>query len=738
MLTLFAVTLFVSSALLFLVQPMFAKLVLPLLGGTPTVWNTCVVFFQAMLLAGYAYAHAATAWLGVKRQAALHVVVVLLPALVLPIALRANWAPPSDRNPMAWLLGVLLISVGLPFFVVSSTAPLLQKWFSATRHRSAADPYFLYVASNAGSMLALLSYPFLLEPTLRLQQQSTLWTAGYGAMAILIAACAAVVHLRAAGVPDSSREPSVASDGSVDLAPEGPAPGDRPSPARRLRWIALAAVPSSLMLGVTTFLTTDIAAVPLLWIVPLALYLATFIVAFSSVSARLQPITDRLLPLVVLPLILLLVTQTTQPAHLVLPLHVIAFVVLALACHQELAASRPSTVHLTEFYLWISVGGLLGGLFNSILAPLLFVSIAEYPIAVVLACLLRSTRDTGIVPMSRGVVTVIAAGAITLAAGLALQQWSLDAKVWMVLLGVALMVSFTVSRHATYFAAAVAVMLVAGQAAGSNTGDVLHAERTFFGVYRVLNDPDGRHRSLFHGTTLHGRQSLDQARAAEPLTYYHRSGPIGQLLAALAGPLERGHIGAIGLGTGSLAAYATPDQRWTFYEIDPAVVRIADDPRFFTYLHHATAGIGVVQGDARLALNAAAPGSHDLLILDAFSSDAIPVHLLTREALVVYLQALTPGGVLAFHISNRHLALLPVLARLAAEQNLAVLAQLDTEAPQDTAPGKTASQWVVMARSGDELQPLASDPRWVRPDVNHDEPVWTDDFSNIISVVNRF
>jgi predicted O-methyltransferase YrrM len=309
---------------------------------------------------------------------------------------------------------------------------------------------------------------------------------------------------------------------------------------------------------------------------------------------------------------------------------------------------------------------------------------------------------------------------------------------WMALIGVALMVSFSVSRHATSFAAAVAAMLVAGLFAGPNTGDVLHAERTFFGVYRVMNDPDGQHRSLFHGTTLHGRQSLDPTRAAEPLTYYHRSGPIGQLLTALAGPLERGHIGAIGLGTGSLAAYATAAQRWTFYEIDPAVVRIAQDPRFFTYLHHAPPGIGVVQGDARLALNAAAPRSHDLLILDAFSSDAVPVHLITREALMVYQQALAPGGVLAFHISNRHLSLLPVLARLAAEQNLAVLTQLDTEATQDTAPGKTASQWVVMARSGDDLQALASDARWVRPDFNHDEPVWTDDFSNIISVVNRF
>jgi hypothetical protein len=728
MLTLFALTLFVSSALLFLVQPMFAKLVLPLLGGTPTVWNTCVVFFQAMLLLGYAYAHATTAWLGVKRQAALHVVIVLLPAVVLPIALRAKWEPPTDGNPMVWLLGVLMISVGLPFFVVSSTAPLLQKWFSMTRHKSAADPYFLYMASNAGSMLALLSYPVLLEPTLRLQEQSTLWTAGYGAMAIFIFACAAVVQFTVKRAPNSSSAPPV----SVDSAASG-----RPSPVLRLRWIALAAVPSSLMLGVTTYLSTDIAAVPLLWIVPLALYLATFIVAFSAAAGRVQPVADRLLPLVLLPLVLLFVTQITQPMHLVLPLHVLAFVILALVCHLELALARPSTTHLTEFYLWISVGGLLGGLFNSILAPLVFVTIAEYPIAIVLACLLRVTRHAQ-VTATRGLLTVVAAGALAVAAGVLAQQWSLDSKVWVAMLGAAVMVSFSVSRHASYFAAAVAVVLVAGTFARPTTGDVLHAERTFFGVYRVMNDSGGEYRSLFHGTTLHGRQSRDPARVEEPLTYYHRSGPIGQVLTALAGPLERGHIGAVGLGTGSLAAYAGPEQRWTFYEIDPAVVRIARDPRFFTYMHDARAAIGVVQGDARLALNSAPSHSHDLLILDAFSSDAIPVHLITREALAVYQKALAAHGVLAFHISNRHLSLLPVLASLAAEQNLTALTQFDVSTSEDTASGKTSSQWIVMARSSDDLLALATDARWVRPDVNADEPVWTDDFSNIISVINRF
>lgn len=730
MLTLFALTLFVSSALLFLVQPMFAKMVLPLLGGTPTVWNTCVVFFQAMLLAGYAYAHATTAWLGVKRQAALHVVLALLPALVLPITIRGNSQPPTDQNPMAWLLGTLLLSVGLPFFVVSSSAPLLQKWFSATRHRSASDPYFLYTASNAGSMLALLSYPFLLEPTLRLREQSSLWTVGYGAMAFLIVACAVIVNrtsLAEAGLP-----------AALHMPVSGATP--RPSPVRKLRWVALAAVPSSLMLGVTTFLSTDIAAVPLLWIIPLALYLATFIVAFSSGARYVRTLADRLFPFVVLLLVLLFITKITRPVQLVVALHLIAFVVIALVLHLQLAESRPSTEHLTEFYLWISVGGLLGGLFNTILAPMMFNRIAEYPIAIIVACLLRSQAQETEQPRKswRGLLTVTLVGGLTLGANVLMQRWALDFNTWIPLLAIPLLMSFSVSRRPPYFAAAVMLMLVAGMFGGLNTGALLHGERTFFGVYRLINDADGRYRSLYHGTTLHGRQSLEPARATEPLTYYHRTGPIGQVLMALADSLKRGTIGAVGLGTGSLAAYATPEQRWTFYEIDPAVVRIARNPRFFTFLHQSRGAIEIVQGDARLALEAAASRRHDLLILDAFSSDAIPVHLMTREALQVYLNALSPHGVLAYHISNRQLSLLPVVASLAAEKNLAGLAQFDRGSPEDAALGKTASHWVVVARTTADLQTLTSDPRWTPTTNEPRQPPWTDDFSNIVSVISKF
>ena len=732
MLICFAFTLVLGSALLFLVQPMFAKMVLPMLGGTPAVWNTCVVFFQAMLLAGYAYAHATTAWLGVKRQAVLHSVIVMLPAFFLPIVIREDWIPPTDRNPTAWLLSLLLVSVGLPFFVVSTTAPLLQKWFSTTTHRSASDPYFLYTASNAGSLFALLSYPLLVEPSLRLRDQSKLWTVGYGLLAASIIVCALLTWLR----PGVSGEHGAKQPDSPTSA-SSPQGGESLTWGRRLNWLGLAAVPSSLMLGVTTFVSTDIAAIPLLWIVPLVLYLLTFMIAFSAQSTRLRTFTDRAFPLVVLPLVLLLITRTTEPAFFLIPVHLVAFFVSALLCHLALASSRPSTAHLTEFYLWISVGGLVGGLFNTLVAPRVFYGIAEYPMAIALACLLRATqaegRTHGTWAAGRA-IRVVAAG--VLAAGILTlgPRFRFTERVILALLGAPLFLSFSVSRLPGYFAAAVSVLLAAGLLY-DNTGTVLHSERTFFGVYRVLNDANGHFRSLYHGTTLHGRQSLDPAKESEPLTYYHRKSPIGQLFSALADRLAAGDIGVIGLGTGTLAVYATPSQRWTYYEIDPAVVRISQNPAYFTYLKNARAPLHIQQGDARLSLRLSSPRAYDLLIFDAFSSDAIPVHLMTREALALYQTVLSGDGVLAFHISNRHLKLEPILARLAAEQGLVALVQIDQITAEDVAMGKGASQWVMMARTLADLHSLSIDSRWTRARAPQGTPLWTDDFSNILSVL---
>jgi hypothetical protein len=382
MLIIYALAIFMSALLLFVVEPMFARMILPLLGGSPSVWNTVVVFYQAMLLFGYIYAHAATKWLGVRRQAALHILLLLLPLLVLPIGIPPGWIPPTQVNPAPWLLALLLVAVGLPFFVVSASSPLLQTWFATTRHRAAADPYFLYAASNTGSMLALLAYPLLIEPVLGLREQSWIWAGGYLLLAVLIGACALLVRRAPAADPAL---PAVA-------APVG---GARLSVRRRMRWVLLALVPPSLMLSVTTYLSTSIAPIPLLLVIPLALYLLTFILVFMRRPILPHVLMLRALPIVILPLSVTLAAQATQPIWLLIALHLAVFFVAAMVCHGAIARDRPAPAHLTEFYLWMSAGGVLGGLFNALLAPLLFTTVIEYPLVLVLACLVLETNDQG-------------------------------------------------------------------------------------------------------------------------------------------------------------------------------------------------------------------------------------------------------------------------------------------------------------------------------------------------------
>ncbi len=382
MLLLYTIAIFVNASLLFLVQPMFARMVLPLLGGSPAVWNTALVFFQAALLAGYAYAHATSKWLGVKKQAVLHCVLLLIPLFLLPIAVPKGWTPPAETNPIPWLLALLTVSVGLPFFVVSAGSPLLQKWFAATGHKAADDPYFLYAASNLGSMMTLLGYPLFVEPSLHLADQSRLWSYGFGLLILLtFGAAFALWRSKASEV----KEPQ-----------ESRITGSVPTNKRRWRWVMLAFVPSSLMVSVTTYISTDIAAIPLLWIIPLSLYLLSFIVAFASRPLVPPMAWVRALPIILLPLIVTIAARANHPLMILMPLHLLALFVVAMACHGALAQDRPSTDFLTEFYLWISVGGVLGGAFNALLAPVIFHSVVEYPITLVLACWLGLRAENSV------------------------------------------------------------------------------------------------------------------------------------------------------------------------------------------------------------------------------------------------------------------------------------------------------------------------------------------------------
>jgi spermidine synthase len=735
LLAFFALSLFVSATLLFWVQPMFAKMVLPLLGGTPAVWNTCMVFYQAVLLAGYVYAHVSARWLGVRWQAVLHVGWLALALLVLPIGIPKGWIPPAAAYPGPWLLLLLLVSVGLPFFVLSTTAPMLQQWFAHTRHHAARDPYFLYAASNLGSMVALLGYPALLEPRLRLVQQSHVWSLGYGLLALLILSCAGILwRSHQAGNPEAGKGEGGEPEAAPAVFPETLTAG------RRLRWVLLAFAPSSLLLGVTTYISTDIAAVPLIWVIPLALYLLTFVLVFARRPLLSLELVARWQPVAVLPLVVLFLWDLQAEGNLVLPLHLVAFFFLAMVCHGELARSRPSTAHLTEFYLWLSVGGVLGGLFNALVAPLVFNSVVEYPLAIVLACLLRPAtrghspwkdftwRDLAW-PLGFGLLLALLVQMVKANAGQAGVT-----GVTVIVSCFAALVCYGFAFWALRFGLGVGAIFLAGVLYSSGDYPVLHRERSFFGVLQVQADATGQYHFLYHGTTLHGAQSLDPQRRREPLTYYIPTGPVGQVFNAFIHKRRHQNVAVIGLGTGSLSSYAWARQSWTFFEIDPAVERLARDPLYFTFLEDCPAEMKVILGDARLTLARAPDRVYDLIIFDAFSSDAVPTHLISREALSLYLTKLANGGMLMFHISNRYLDLRPVLANLAADAAQVCIYQDYQVSEAEQSTYASHSMWVVMARSQKDLGELAQDERWTQAAPDPRVGLWTDEYSNILSV----
>ncbi|MEX0714758.1 MAG: fused MFS/spermidine synthase [Pirellulales bacterium] len=736
MLAIYRITVFLSAALLFMIQPMFARLVLPLLGGAPVVWNTCLAFFQTALLAGYAYAHLSTAWLGVRRQATMHCLLLLAGLAVLPVGLPDGWVAPPESQPVLWLLGLLAVSVGLPFFLISSTAPLVQKWFAEAGHRSSGDPYFLYAASNVGSLLGLASYPLVIEPNLRLGQQSWLWTAGYLLLAVLMAGCASFVFRRS---PAAAASPVAQATQATEPADRVPSAAGLPlTTRRRLRWLALAAVPSSWLLGVTTYLTTDIAAVPLLWTIPLAAYLVSFILVF----ARRPPLPHAWMLRLLGPMIMLVaVSAVLSVGWQVLLVHVAAFFVGAIVCHGELARDRPDTSHLTEFYLWMSTGGVIGGVFTALLAPKLFPWTLEYPLALVLACLLvpAPAHESG---ATRG-IKLAALSLVTLV--VVLSSDSLLETDRPMHLGVALIAALPVVSllylidRPKWFAAALAVPLLLDAIAAPFAGDVLLTGRSYFGVHRVMaSSPFGETwHSLVHGTTIHGRQSRHPQRLCEPLTYYHRSGPLGQVFEMLQPADEVQRVAVVGLGTGSIAAYSDSSREFTFYEIDPAVKQLAETAEYFSFLADCGARYRVVLGDGRLKMAEAPDGSYRLIVLDAFSSDAIPIHLLTREALAMYLAKLSSEGIVLVHTSNRHVDLEGVLSALAREAGLAALVRRDLFlTDEERAEGKSTSVYVAIARKQSDLTGLANDPRWESTYHRPGTRPWTDDFSNLVGALD--
>jgi hypothetical protein len=1076
-------TLFISATALFEIEPMVGKMILPKFGGTPAVWATCMMFFQLSLLAGYLYAHLISKYLGVRRQVYVHLIVIGLPFIAFvffPLGLAYVWLdPPGQGNRVLWVCLILTMIAGLPFFVVSTTAPLMQKWFADTGHPEGRDPYFLYAASNLGSMLTLFAYPVIVEPFQALMLQGVLWMFGYAALAGLTVFCGYMVLrgpvalAEAAGatsgsaklVADGSSEqikekpPAVesitstpaaaetagadngdstaaAADGA-DLAAKSEALADKPAaeepqiaekpaavalkgakrwrkkaraegseaitktPAPSLKktgpvsvaipavpelagkpsvftilhWIALAFVPSSLFIGVTTYMSTDIAAIPLLWIIPLAIYLLSFILVFGRPPSWVHTSMVLSLPVVVLLLVFVIVSGTSvslsgvprwlfrvvglviiapiiglflywAPARktkmliflgsigllglllvvygdpiadfcrrlpgivLLITLNLLVLFIVCMVCHGELARRRPATQYLTSYFLYMSIGGALGGTFNALIAPVVFNSIAEYLLVVVAACMLLPTLEMDTKNTLNRVIDALLAIGLCLAALFAVGQFirldlpdikaflneggdfavvqaryltipgiqpAIAAVIWsgllVVLLGyiglpktgrlermldvpnpnwlqrvlaryilfrpqnffirlldivlplalfmltaeliqrspfdswnfakvagifwgdtadtdllrernqkIAHIFTFGLPVALCYgfaemplrFGLGVGAILLAG-AWKSEQSHVQYQDRSFFGVLKV--EQVGQYRRLLHGTTLHGMQRFTRTEdgkligSDEPLTYYHKTGPVGQAYQAMiSGDTAKANVAFIGLGTGTMASYINPGQTATFYEIDTKVIDISEPGDYFTYLKNCKARGGNYVfdiGDARLQLRNAKDHSIRLIVVDAFSSDAIPVHLITKEAVQLYFEKLTEDGIACIHISNRYLRLGPVLGNIAKELGFAAIRQYDGESDMGNAtfPGKNASDWVVIARKPEYLKPLklfdrlssfnksayqlnmlagmlqpnyvpilAGDGRWEALEPDPKKALWTDDFSNIISI----
>lgn len=737
-LAIFTATLFLSAFLLFSVQPVFAKMVLPKLGGSPSVWAVSLCFFQAVLLAGYSYAYALNRFATPLQAPLVHLALLVAASLALPFGLPAD-TDPTGGDTYLWLIGVLAIGVGLPFFAVSANAPLLQAWYANTGHPHARDPYFLYGASNLGSLLALLAYPVLIEPMLGLGTQASLWTAGFVVLAAMIAV-SGLLMLR------ESRDAAAApGTDSADLAEAAPVTN-----RERAAWVLYAFVPSGLLVAFTTFITTDIASAPFLWVTPLAAFLLTFVLVFRDSPLVPMRLLDAAHPLLAGVALLAMIALSLNGWVMLALVHAPLFLVTTLVCHKQLYDARPATRHLTQFYLWMSFGGVLGGIFAAIVAPQLFNGIHEYMLLIVLGLLARpgmagALADT-VEVKSTGKLAASAALAILVLAMLApFAGGAASAFVFVVLLALAGLMAndrrrpLRLASHAAAMALAVALL-----PSSFNAG---YAERSFFGVSRVTESVDGKLRLLMHGTTVHGamltsdieQAAKDAAAKPRPLTYYYPGSPMqrGVEAARIATGKKSGGlvVGGVGLGAGSLACAANPGETWRFYEIDPVVIKIARDPAHFTFLSRCLPGADIVLGDARLTVAAEPAHKFDYLVIDAFSSDAVPVHMLTREAIGSFLERTAPNGLLAMHVTNRYMDLVGVATATALSIPGAHVAVVSGE-PAVNSIETSRNKVMFVARDARSLEPVLAFDNAERVTTSDVTP-WTDDYSNIIAAIMR-
>ncbi len=730
---LYGAVVFAAAWLVFWVQPLAVRGVLPVLGGSPAVWNTAMVFFQAALLGGYALAHLLARRATPARQLLVLGVLWAGVALTAPVGeLRLLGETPAGLPPALWLLGTLAGALGFAFVAISSLTPLVQSWLArAGAGAASADPYFLYAASNAGSAGALVAFPFLLEPFLGLERQAWLWSAAMLGLAPFL-----LILWRAAAPADAEAREVTHATAAGDAAV---LPHSRTTALPVVRILALSAVPSALLLSITRYLTTDVAAVPLLWIVPLALYLATFVHAFARRALIPQPVLARLVAPALIALVVLYLMNRTVLAFGVV--HLLVFVLAALYCHGALARLRPPTADLTRYYLLVSTGGLIGGMLVALVAPAVFTDVYEYPIALALvAALLPVAR----VRLRRGHYIAVAVALGVVVAGLStvlgdtssFMGESASTFVFVTCLALVALAAPALlilrARPALLAGALLAVFFVPSLVARHAADEHIARERTFFGVYRIV-ESEGL-RSFFHGTTLHGAERHHPDGTVDSrITYYGPGTPYAEVLASLARRPDPLVLGIAGLGTGSLACFARTGDAVRIYEIDPAVVRLAR--KHFAALRTCAPDAHIGVGDARLLLTREET-TLDFLALDAFTSDAIPVHLLTAEAFQTYLRVLAPEGILAVHISNRHIDLEPVVAAIAARTALVGrIKRYSATEEQMESRASTSSHLVALARDEATLGALDLDTGWVPLGSPDRVRVWTDDYASIVPLL---
>ncbi|WP_249123123.1 MULTISPECIES: fused MFS/spermidine synthase [unclassified Bradyrhizobium] len=732
-LVVYTVAIFVSALLLFSVQPLFAKMVLPRLGGSPAVWSVAMVFFQSLLLAGYAYAHLLMKVRNRMVPVVVHLALLVVALLMLPLSIAAGWSTPPSSGYALWLLGLFIVSIGLPFFALAANNPMLQAWFVRTGHPDGADPYFLYASSNIGSFLALLSYPLLLEPLFTLRTQNLLWTSGYGLLIVLIAGCGVLLWRSPAQATALTTVEKVSA-----VSPGWPA---------RLRWIFLAAVPSGLLIAVTAHISTDVAAAPLLWVLPLSLYLLTWVLVFQSRPWLPHHWMLMLQPLAIAGVIVLLAFGGEQNLLLTLGGHQLCFFIIAMACHGELARTRPPASDLTGFYVALSFGGMVGGLFAGLIAPYTFSWIAEYPILLVLAVLCRPVEEERWARWTPWLWIMIALLAVALIAPaygrMPLASWLEENRIALASVTAVIGVVMAAALHADRWklAAVAALALVLIRVYPSDDGRV-ETVRSFFGVHKIVETPNGQYHVLMHGTTIHGAQKVlnDDGSPVtgrpEPISYYHKDGGIGQAIQALrtrkGAPLR---VAVIGLGAGTLTCAALPGESWTFFEIDQTMVDTARDPSKFSFIKSCMPDLQPVMGDARLTFAKQPDGIYDLIIVDAYSSDAIPIHLATEEAMAIYKDKLAPQGAVVMHVSNRHLELASVVVGIADENDMkSWVFSEDSGRDNDYI---FSTNVVVSAREEADVGTLAASSSWVLTEPADHQRVWTDDYSNVLGAVYR-